>query len=348
MICVSFPKLRILNFCCCRCGRCCRVGAALPRVPVGPVVWTCTVLPAVTSAPPQSHRPPPGGPYSLWRTVSFWAGSRSVSGIENGFSHIQAHYRLVTGETIPSHMTWLRADAWSTTVKHLNKSELHSFVPRIHSVSDFFLLFFFVLVMLESGECQAATDGGSNPAEAPGREEDFPASRALPPPQSLDSPSRRASRSRIRLAANFSFTSRSSHTSPADPVWLPTVPPLQCICTEEQRLMWSLWKPPCDPSLHNKLHFFCFLLLLFSLFFFPGAHNLSCELHQAVIFLLADFLQFFHLSNSQPFRPRSERFGLLFEPTNSEGWKWVSRHCIQCEVERGQWHLGFLKWVEDM
>ncbi|XP_078786379.1 meiosis regulator and mRNA stability factor 1 isoform X6 [Oryzias latipes] len=70
----------------------------------------------------------------------------------------------------------------------------------------------------ESGECQAATDGGSNPAEAPGREEDFPASRALPPPQSLDSPSRRASRSRIRLAANFSFTSRSSHTSPADPV----------------------------------------------------------------------------------------------------------------------------------
>uniref|UniRef100_A0A8C7ZS42 Meiosis regulator and mRNA stability factor 1 n=1 Tax=Oryzias sinensis TaxID=183150 RepID=A0A8C7ZS42_9TELE len=62
------------------------------------------------------------------------------------------------------------------------------------------------------------TDGGSNPAEAPGREEDSPASRALPPPQSLDSPSRRASRSRIRLAANFSFTSRSSHTSPADPV----------------------------------------------------------------------------------------------------------------------------------
>uniref|UniRef100_A0A8C7ZR78 Meiosis regulator and mRNA stability factor 1 n=1 Tax=Oryzias sinensis TaxID=183150 RepID=A0A8C7ZR78_9TELE len=55
-------------------------------------------------------------------------------------------------------------------------------------------------------------------AEAPGREEDSPASRALPPPQSLDSPSRRASRSRIRLAANFSFTSRSSHTSPADPV----------------------------------------------------------------------------------------------------------------------------------
>uniref|UniRef100_A0A8C7ZY49 Meiosis regulator and mRNA stability factor 1 n=1 Tax=Oryzias sinensis TaxID=183150 RepID=A0A8C7ZY49_9TELE len=47
---------------------------------------------------------------------------------------------------------------------------------------------------------------------------DSPASRALPPPQSLDSPSRRASRSRIRLAANFSFTSRSSHTSPADPV----------------------------------------------------------------------------------------------------------------------------------
>uniref|UniRef100_A0A3P9MPU8 Meiosis regulator and mRNA stability factor 1 n=1 Tax=Oryzias latipes TaxID=8090 RepID=A0A3P9MPU8_ORYLA len=70
----------------------------------------------------------------------------------------------------------------------------------------------------ESCECQAATDGGSNPAEAPGREEDFPASRALPPPQSMDSPSRRASRSRIRLAANFSFTSRSSHTSPADPV----------------------------------------------------------------------------------------------------------------------------------
>ncbi|XP_024115690.1 meiosis regulator and mRNA stability factor 1 isoform X4 [Oryzias melastigma] len=63
-------------------------------------------------------------------------------------------------------------------------------------------------------------DGGPNPAEAPSlsREEDFPAARPLPPHQSLGSPSRRASRSRIRLAANFSLTSRSSHTSPANPV----------------------------------------------------------------------------------------------------------------------------------
>ncbi|RVE75710.1 hypothetical protein OJAV_G00001470 [Oryzias javanicus] len=72
----------------------------------------------------------------------------------------------------------------------------------------------------ESGGCHGAMDGGFNPAEAPSlsREGDFPAARPLPPHQSPGSPSRRGSRSRIRLAANFSLTSRSSHTSPANPV----------------------------------------------------------------------------------------------------------------------------------
>ncbi|XP_076585711.1 meiosis regulator and mRNA stability factor 1 isoform X3 [Chaetodon auriga] len=57
-------------------------------------------------------------------------------------------------------------------------------------------------------EVLAVADGTSDPREQPGITEDKPA----PPPDmktllSMDSPSRRATRSRIKLAANFSFTS---------------------------------------------------------------------------------------------------------------------------------------------
>uniref|UniRef100_A0A3Q3W5V0 Meiosis regulator and mRNA stability factor 1 n=1 Tax=Mola mola TaxID=94237 RepID=A0A3Q3W5V0_MOLML len=60
-------------------------------------------------------------------------------------------------------------------------------------------------------EPEVAADGPSDPPEQPGSTEDTAIPKVPPPPNkktpsSMDSPSRRASRSRIKLAANFSFT----------------------------------------------------------------------------------------------------------------------------------------------
>lgn len=60
-------------------------------------------------------------------------------------------------------------------------------------------------------EPEVAADGTSDQPEQPGSTDDFAATKPQPPPDmktplSMDSPSRRATRSRIKLAANFSFT----------------------------------------------------------------------------------------------------------------------------------------------
>nr|XP_046260633.1 meiosis regulator and mRNA stability factor 1 isoform X3 [Scatophagus argus] len=62
-----------------------------------------------------------------------------------------------------------------------------------------------------SDEPEVTADGASEPPEQPGSTEDSTATKPPPPPDtktplSMDSPSRRAMRSRIKLAANFSFT----------------------------------------------------------------------------------------------------------------------------------------------
>lgn len=69
----------------------------------------------------------------------------------------------------------------------------------------------FLCVISVNGEPEVAADGASDPPERPDGEENTAVSKAPPPPDvkpplSMDSPSRRATRSRIKLAANFSFT----------------------------------------------------------------------------------------------------------------------------------------------
>lgn len=84
-----------------------------------------------------------------------------------------------------------------------------SLIPFLSFIRCKIKLFFCVISVNDKPE--VAADDASNPTNQRGSTEDTTVTKAPPPPDiktpfSMDSPSRRATRSRIKLAANFSFT----------------------------------------------------------------------------------------------------------------------------------------------